>query len=184
MTNEDTDFTDTRMFRKKAEELATINNQNEFLHENNIDKTKLLYELQVHQIELELQNQALRQANSMAEAALKKYTMLFDLAAMGYFLLEPDGKINELNFTGADMLREKRFSLKGTNFKLFVSDESKKLFNDFFKKMMAGNSKESCTIFLGYDGNQLCKVYIEGIVTENELYLLSVVNLSILKKTE
>ncbi len=95
---------------------------------------KLIYELNVKQTELELQNESLRDANVTAEVALKRYTMLFDLAAMGYFLLEPDGTICELNFTGADMLLEKRIALKGSNFRLFISDESKTEFNDFFKR--------------------------------------------------
>jgi len=52
------------------------------------DSIKLLHELQVHQIELEMQNEELIQANATAEAALKKYTMLYDFAPMGYFTLD------------------------------------------------------------------------------------------------
>ena len=52
------------------------------------DVKKLLHELQVHQIELEMQNEELRKANETAETALKKYTMLYDFAPMGYFTLE------------------------------------------------------------------------------------------------
>ena len=67
-----------------------------------------------------MQNEELREANETAETALKKYTMLYDFAPMGYFTLEKDGSISELNFTGAEMLGEKRFSLVNSNFKLFV----------------------------------------------------------------
>ncbi|MCK7537181.1 MAG: hypothetical protein MZV63_42555 [Marinilabiliales bacterium] len=75
------------------------------------DAKKLLHELQVHQIELEMQNEELRQANATAEEALRRYTMLYDFAPMGYFILDSDGSITDLNFTGAEILREKRFSL-------------------------------------------------------------------------
>ncbi len=182
MTGDEMDYTDAQILRKLAEELVEKKEEITIIHE--IDYRKLHYELKVKQTELELQNDALRQANETAEIALKKYTLLFDLAAMGYFLLEPDGTISELNFTGADMLCERRFTLKGTNFKLFVSDESKSEFNLFLKKTYSSNAKESCKIMLGYEGNPLCLVYIEGIVTENEQNcLLSVVNLSKLKHT-
>ena len=79
------------------------------------DTRKLLHELQVHQIELEMQNEELRQANEIAEEALKNYTMLYDFAPMGYFTLDSDGSICELNFTGAEILGDKRFSLINSN---------------------------------------------------------------------
>jgi PAS domain-containing protein len=62
-----------------------------------------------------MQNEELRQAYETTEAALKKYTMLFDLAPVGYFSLDKDGTICELNFTGADILGERRFSLIDSN---------------------------------------------------------------------
>jgi PAS domain-containing protein len=184
MIEEEIDFTDAHILRKKAEELIGKKKLNLVVPEEDINYRKLHYKLQVQQTELELQNEALRQANETTEVALKKYTMVFDLAAMGYFLLEPDGTICELNFTGADMLGERRFSLKGSNFKIFVSDESKSAFFEFLNKVWASNKKASSKIMLGYDGNPLCMVYMEGTVTEDEQKcLLSVVNLSKLKHT-
>jgi hypothetical protein len=130
-----------------------------------------------------MQNEELRQANETAETALKKYTMLYDFAPMGYFTLNSDGSICELNFTGADMLGEKRFSLVNSNFKLFVSEDSQSVFNNFFSKVYASNVKESCEVMLGYSNNPLCLVYMEGIVTgDDRKCLLSVVNISGFKK--
>jgi PAS domain-containing protein len=140
---------------------------------------KLLHELQVHQIELEMQNEELRQAYEITEAALKKYTMLFDLAPVGYFSLNPEGTITELNFTGADILRERRFSLIESNFKLFVSEGSRPVFNNFFRNVFTSNKKESCEILLGYNKEPLCYVYMEGVVAEDEKKcLLSVIDIS------
>ncbi|HAZ04730.1 MAG TPA: hypothetical protein DCY97_21565, partial [Marinilabiliales bacterium] len=131
------------------------------------------------QIELEMQNEELRQAYETAETALKKYTMLYDLAPMGYFTLDSNGGICELNFTGADLLGDKRFSLVNSNFKLFVSDESRTVFNDFFRKVFTSNAKESCNVMLGYDNTPLCRVYMEGIVTgDDQKCLLSVMDIS------
>ena len=63
--------------------------------------------MQVHQIELEMQNEELRQAYEIAETALKKYTMLFDFAPIGYFSLDSEGSGLRAHFHRADMLGEK-----------------------------------------------------------------------------
>ncbi len=173
------DFTNAKMLRQKAEELLKEKQQKENLSMKENDAEKLLHELQVHQIELEMQNEELRQAYETAETALKKYTMLFDLSPMGYFTLDQEGAICELNFRGAEILGERRFSLIDSNFKLFVSENSKPVFNNFFRKVYTSNAKESCEVLLGYDQKILCSVYIEGVVTgEDQKCLLSVVDIS------
>lgn len=179
MINEEMDFTDSKMLREKAEKQLNEKLKQEESALKETDINKLLHELQVHQIELEMQNEELRQAYETAETALKKYTMLFDLSPMGYFSLDAEGAICDLNFTGADMLGERRFSLIDSNFKLFISEESKSVFNNFFKKVYTSNAKESCEVLLGYDNKPLCRVYMEGVVTEDEQKcLISAVDIS------
>jgi hypothetical protein len=183
MENEELDFTNAQMLRKKAEEQLKEKKNNIGKSVIESDVKKLLHELQVHQIELEMQNDELRQAYETAEAALKKYTMLYDFAPMGYFTIDSEGSICELNFTGAEMLGDKRFSLVNSNFKLFVSEHSKPVFNNFLSKVFLSNAKESCEVMLGYDNNLLCLVYMEGIVTgDDRKCLLSVVDISAFKK--
>lgn len=182
MNTEKKNLTDAQILRLKAEEKLKESGKKE-KPVIEADIKKLLHELQVHQIELEMQNEELREANETAETALKKYTMLYDFAPLGYFTLEKDGSISELNFTGAEMLGEKRFSLVNSNFKLFVSESSQSEFNEFFRKVFTSNHKESCEILLGYDGKALCPVYIEGIVVgDDRKCLLSIVNISAFKK--
>ncbi|MCX6267017.1 MAG: hypothetical protein NTW16_06615 [Bacteroidetes bacterium] len=179
MNNDTQNPTEAQMLRIKAEERMKEKQQSGINHPIESDVKKLLHELQVHQIELEMQNEELRQANETAEAALKKYTMLYDFAPMGYFTLDADGSICELNFTGAEMLRDKRFALINSNFKLFVSDESKPVFNTFFSNIYTGYGKDSCEVMLGYDKKLLCDVYMEGVVTgDDRTCLLSVVDIS------
>jgi len=179
MNDEEIDFTDAQILRMKAEELLLLKQKKANLSMVDTDVKRLLHELQVHQIELQMQNEELQQAYNTAETALKKYTMLYDLAPMGYFTLDSDGSICELNFTGADMLGGRRFSLINSNFKLFVDEDSLPVFNEFFSKVYDKNSKESCQVKLGYDKNPLCFVYLEGIVTgEDRKCLLSAVDIS------
>ncbi|MGM0498420.1 MAG: hypothetical protein ACQESJ_10915, partial [Bacteroidota bacterium] len=87
--------------------------------------------------------------------------------------------ISDLNFTAADMLGERRFSLINTNFKLFVAEESKLVFNDFFENVYTCNAKESCEVMLEPDHEPPRQVYMEGVVIEDERKcLLSVVDIS------
>jgi hypothetical protein len=183
MSNKSQNLTDVQMLRLKAEEKLKEKQNKVSKPVLETDVKKLLHELQVHQIELEMQNEELNKANLTAEIALKKYTMLYDFAPMGYFTLDNEGSICDLNFTGAELLRDKRFSLVNANFKLFVSPESKTLFNKFLNKVYVSHTKESCEVMLGYDNNPLCYVYMEGIVTgDDRKCLLSVIDISEFKK--
>lgn len=179
MDDEESYLTDAQALRRKAEEKLLVKQIESGSPVIETDTTRLLHELQVHQIELEMQNEELRQAYETAETSLKKYTMLYDLAPMGYFTLDNNGSICELNFTGADLLRERRFSLINSNFKLFIDENSRAVFNDFFRKVYSRHGKESCKVMLGYDNKPLGMVYMEGIVIDDDQKcLLSVINIS------
>lgn len=182
MNNQDQNLTDSQLLRKKAEEQLKEKQNKVSDPEIENDVKRLLHELQVHQIELEMQNEELRLANETTEAALKKYTMLYDLAPLGYFTLDHNCRICELNFTGAEMLGERRFSLINNNFKLFISEDSKTEFNNFFANLYSSHSKESCQVTLDYDNNPSRFVFMEGIVTGDfRECLLSVVDISSFK---
>jgi hypothetical protein len=181
MMKEEQNLTDAQVLRLNAEKQLKEKNKPEFPVVE-ADFKKLLHELQVHQIELQMQNEELRHANETAEAALKKYTMLYDFAPMGYFTLDAEGSIHDLNFTGADMLGDRRFALVNSNFKLFVAEDSRDVFNNFLSKVFTGKAKESCEAILGYDNTPLCRVYMEGVVIgDDRTCLLSVIDISSFK---
>jgi hypothetical protein len=179
MSNEKRAFTDAQSLRKNAEKQLK---EKEVLASDlvkNADVKRLMHELQVHQIELEMQNDELRLANEATELALKKYTMLYDFATMGYFTIDRSSVIRELNFSGAEMLGDKRIFLVDSNFKVFVAEESLPVFNKFLNEVFSSCAKESCEVTLGYDDNTTCHVYMEGIVTgDDQECLLSVVDIS------
>jgi len=183
MNKKEPNLTESQLLRLKAEEKLKKKRKKIPLEIPESDAKKLLHELQVHQIELEMQNEELKQANATAEEALRRYTMLYDFAPMGYFILDGDGTISDLNFTGAEILGEKRFSLVNSNFKVFLSEKSKTVFNSFFERVYASNSRENCELALGYNGKTLCSIYVEGVVTGDERQcLLSVIDISGYKK--
>jgi len=176
MNKEELDFTDARMLRVKAEEKLTEKTNKTGITEGETDTQKLLHELQVHQIELEMQNEELRRAYEITESALKRYTMLYDFAPMGYFTITPEGSIRELNFTGAEILRYPKFSLIDSNLKLYISKDTLPVFNAFLTKVFVSNTKESCKVKLESENNTTTSVYMEGIVVgDDRQCLLSVV---------
>jgi len=68
------------------------------------DPVVLLHELQVHQIELEMQNAELRQAREEVEALLEKFTDLYDFAPVGYLTLDRKGTIKDANLAGSALI--------------------------------------------------------------------------------
>jgi len=178
MTNKEQALT-ARKLRVNAEKKLKLKQQTNDIPEMESDVKRLLHELQVHQIELEMQNEELHRANQSTEEALKKYTMLYDFAPMGYFTLEPDGMISDMNFTGAEILGDKRINLVNINFGFFVEPDSKTEFNNFMRSVYKSNSKECCELMLVSAEKNTCPVYIEGVVTgDDRKCLLSVINTS------
>lgn len=110
------------------------------------DTLKLVHELQVHQIELELQNEELVQARIKAEEAARKYAELYDFAPLGYFSLSADGEMVELNLTGAQILGEERIYLINKPFDHFITIETKPAFFQFLKNVFQSGKKCTCEV--------------------------------------
>ena len=130
------------------------------------DTIKLIHELEVHQIELELQNEELKLAKINADIAAKKYTELYDFAPTGYFTLSREGIITESNFLGAEMLGKTRSELKNKKFTLFVSKECKVVFNTFIGEILKNTSKQVCELVLKSNGHQPIHAILSGIAIE------------------
>jgi two-component system, cell cycle sensor histidine kinase and response regulator CckA len=112
------------------------------------DVHMLVHELQVHQIELEMQNEELRRAREEIEAASAKYSDLYNFAPVGYFILDRRGLILEANLTGARLLEMERTQLIGTPFFLRVAPEDRKLFSAHLQKVFTSRVNQSCELKL------------------------------------
>ena len=102
------------------------------------EMTRLLHELQVHQIELEMQNDELQQARDSISALVDSYADLYDFAPVGYLTLGPGGNILQANLTAAKMLGTERSQLSNSTLDCFLVDASRKLFRDFMAERFAG----------------------------------------------
>lgn len=84
---------------------------------------ELLYELRVHRIELETQNEELRRAQAALEESRDRYLDLYAFAPVGYLTLSREGFIDEINLTGASFLGAERKKLLHRRFDAFVAPE-------------------------------------------------------------
>ncbi|MDZ4186230.1 MAG: ATP-binding protein [Desulfuromonadales bacterium] len=126
---------------------------------------RLLHELQVHQIELELQNAELRQARDEVETLLGNYADLYDFAPVGYVTLSPDGVVRAANLTAAGLFGMERSRLPGRNIALFVEKETRPLFGVFLDKVFSSQGKESCEVELTTTGSATLFVQIEAVAS-------------------
>ena len=126
------------------------------------ESARLVHELQVHQIELEMQNEELQQARARAEALLAKYTELYDFAPTGYFNLAPDGTILAVNLTGARLLGLGRAELLKRHLGLLVAEADRRALSDFLQKVFASGAREACEVSLPQAGNRPLCMLIEG----------------------
>src|ERR1035438_8735952 len=126
------------------------------------DLRRLLHELQVHQIELELQNEELHRAHAEVETLLMKYTALYDFAPTGYFTLDRAGTIRGLNLAGASLLGTERSKLLNRRFDLLIAAEKRPAFTVFLSHAFESGTKEVCETLLQQEGNPPRWVWIEA----------------------
>ncbi len=93
----------------------------------------LLHELSVHQIEMELQNEELRDAQRKLEKARYRLSVLFDHAPVGYLLIDPVGSIRMANHTFADMVEEAGADLPNHPFAMWLHPKDRNIFLSRFK---------------------------------------------------
>ncbi|MDO8316362.1 MAG: PAS domain-containing protein, partial [Flavobacterium sp.] len=173
------------IIRQKAEELHRIKESKCSSKLSEVETLKLIHELEVHEIELEMQKEELMFAKDEVENALQKYSELYDFAPTGYFTLTNSGKVLELNLAGCQLLQKERSKLKNSQFGFFVSDGSKPVFNQFLESVFRFNTKECCEVELLLDDTTTMNVYLTGILSENkEQVHITILDITQLKKTK
>jgi PAS domain S-box-containing protein len=177
--------TESIALRKRAEEVLKNKSSKSGSELSESDTVKLLHELQVHQIELEMQNEELFLANEKIALVAEEYSSLYDFAPTGYFSLSKAGEIIKLNLLGAKMLGRERFHLIGSRLGFFISDDTLPVFNIFFDKIFSQQIKESCEVTISTDENIIMHVYLTGIIIKDgEQCLLTMSDITERKQAE
>ena len=129
------------------------------------DPQRLLHELQVHQVELELQNDELWKTRDEMEAGRDKYSDLYDFAPIGYLTLDREGTIVEANLAGASLLGVDRAALMKRRFGAFVSPADRAAFAAFLQQVFETKAREECDVQLLLKSTELVDVRIRAIVS-------------------
>ena len=132
------------------------------------DAQRLLHELQVHQIELELQNEELRQAQTGIETARARYFDLYDLAPVGYFTLDETGLILEANLTGANLLGAERAALVKQPFIRFVVRDDADSFYLLTRQLFKTRTPQACELSLSRKNGAPFTAWLEATVGPDE----------------
>ena len=132
------------------------------------DAQRVLHDLQVHQIELELQNEELRQAQQALETSRARYFDLYDLAPVGYFTLDENGLILEANLTGANLLGVARGALVRQPLSRFVFGDDADAYYLHHRQLFRTGTPEAFELRLLRKGGAPFTAWIEAIVAPDE----------------
>lgn len=118
--------------------------------------SELVEELKTHQIELELQNEELRSAQSALEASQARYRELFDFAPATYLILTPDGLVHDINVTGLELLHVTRERILKKPFWLYVRSDHRDRLARHLKTVIDTGQEQDCELELQRkDGSRL-----------------------------
>jgi PAS domain S-box-containing protein len=127
------------------------------------DMERLVHELHVHQVELEMQNEELKRAHSKIAESREKYIDLYDFAPVGYFSFDGNGVITEANLTGTSLIGIERSHLIGKPFSLFVSRQDRDIFSVHRRNTQKTGRTEKCELLLQRKDGSLVPVLMESV---------------------
>ena len=109
---------------------------------------KVLHELQVHQIELELQNEELRRTQAELSAGRARYFDLYELAPVGYLTLSEPGLIQQANLSAANLLGVARRTLVQRQFSGIILPADQDIFYQTRKRLLVSGEPQACELRL------------------------------------
>lgn len=116
------------------------------------ESRRLLHELRIHQLELEVQNRELREANGVLEASRAHYGELYDRAPVAHFTLDARGRIDAANLSAARLLETEVHRLTGRYFRGFLSTESRRGFDAMLRRRFSTGSSATGRVRLAAGG--------------------------------
>lgn len=152
-------------------------------HISDQDLAVLLGELQIFQLELEMQNDELSASYQMLETERAKFVGFFNLAPVGYFILDHLGVVEEANQTGAEMLGISKSDVLHKRFQSFIAPDDWEPFYGFLHKMQSKDSKQSCEIKVALKNELEFYTRMEGIAVADMFsghhkYYVTVIDIS------
>lgn len=150
---------DAAELRRRAEERLAQKPADPASRGSGADMRKLIHELDVRRIELELQNEELREARLAVETS---YNELYDFAPVGYFTLDASGLIVQVNLTLAGMVGRPRSEVVRQRLRKFVAAGTRDRFDAFMTRVFHQQGTQSCMVTLLKAGTTPLEVYLEA----------------------
>jgi len=135
-----------RALRKQAEDKVRDMGETTPAEQSPEEIRRMLHELRVHQIELEMQNEELLRTQTELDAAKVRYFDLYDLAPIGYCTVSDQGLILEINLTGAILLRMNRSEIVGQSISRFILKEDQDIYYHLRKQLIETAKLQSCEL--------------------------------------
>ena len=129
---------------------------------------ELLHELQVHQIELEMQNETLRQAQIALEQSRDRYADLYEYASVGYLTLSNVGLITEINLTGATMFGAQRSNLLNRRLDAYIVATDREGWLRQFAAAITHEGKRAFDLTLKRPDGSLCDVRVDCLRRDDD----------------
>ncbi len=120
---------------------------------------RLVHELEVHQIELEMEKDELARTRIELEDSLSMYTELYDFAPVGYLTVGRDSKIQRANLTATKLLGVDRSNLLGMHFKHFVLPEDYRAIETMLEKVFSKRVPGNCDVKLLASASQPAMIH-------------------------
>jgi PAS domain S-box-containing protein len=167
--------------RKRAENKVAANSGVRPLSPT--DSLKLVHELQVHQVELEMQNEELQSGRTEIEDSRARFSDLYDFSPVGYVTLDDKGLVLEANRTIVRLMGFEKDSLLQKPFHSFVFSEDKRFFLEFFHHLIPLNAKTTVEIRITKKDNSIFNAQVEtiGFKTSDkssQQYLLAILDIT------
>ena len=134
------------------------------------DIKNLVHELDTYQIELELQNEDLRQAQDDLVKSRKRFSDLFDFAPIGYLTISNKGLIVECNLTAAEMLREHKRSLLQQPLTRFIDRAEQDVFYEHRRNLLDSENaqnRQTCELRMKNKDGGLFYAHMESVVSSD-----------------
>ena len=132
------------------------------------DVKEIVYELQVHRIELEMQNEELRRIQVELQESQDKYFSLYNSAPIGYFTLDRNGTILEANATGVGLFGIEKSKLLMTSFTQLISPDSQDRFYFHCRKLFKTAARQYCELLLLGKNSIPFYAQLESIILPDE----------------
>ena len=129
---------------------------------------RLVHQLQIHQIELEMQNEELHRTQVELEAARASYVDLYDFSLAGHLTLDTHGTILEANLRVGILLGINRKELIGRPLARFVASDDQNIFHRHCQEVLKTGTRQTCEVHLRKKVGASSCVYLESLAVHEE----------------